>query len=118
MAFTLGYTIGTLIGTLQEKFGRLFFIKLGLIMTTLAGSLVAAMPEIYSLAVVSLIAGTGVGTFEFAWLTYATEINTIENRARFFMQSWYGFYAGNIACNVLAIFLTPKLKPKHWRVLI
>ena len=117
-AFTAGFTIGTLLAGLEDIFGRIVFVRWGIVCTFVGGTFGAAMPDFYSFCVFPFIAGMGVGLYEVAAVTYATEINKIENRARFFIYLNFTYFFGAIAAVALAFALVPGLDAAHWRWLV
>ena len=76
------------------------------------------MPEFWSFCVFPLLAGIGVGFSEVSAMTYSTEINKIEYRARFIVYFNAFFFAGAISSVCCAFGLVPGLQPANWRILV
>ncbi len=76
------------------------------------------MPEVYSVAVFSLVTGLGVGLFEVAAATYTSEINNVKNRSNTWIWLQGTYFMGAVFSIAFAFGLTPGLHPGHWLVLI
>jgi len=110
--------IGTLLAGLEDIFGRIVFVRWGIVCTFIGGTFGSCMPEFYSFCIFPFIAGMGVGLYEVSAVTYCTEINKIEYRARFFIYLNFTYFAGAVASVALAFALTPGLSPDNWRWLV
>ena len=117
-SFTAGFTIGTILAGLEDIYGRIVFVKWGIFLAFLGGTFGSVMPDFYSFCVFPFIAGMGVGLYEVSAVTYCTEINKIEYRARFFIYLNTTYFAGAIVSVAVAFALVPGLTPGHWRVLV
>jgi MFS family permease len=76
------------------------------------------MPEVYSVAVFSLLTGLGVGLYEVATATYTSEQNNVKNRSNAWILLQGTYFLGAIFSIAFAFGLTPGLHPGHWRVLV
>ena len=117
-SFTAGFTIGTLAAGTEDIFGRIVFVRWGIVCTFIGGTFGAVMPEFYSFCIFPFIAGMGVGLYEVSAVTYCTEINKIEYRARFFIYLNFTYFAGAVVSVALAFALVPGLTASNWRWLV
>jgi len=106
------------VASLEDVLGRIIFIRWGIFITFIGGTFGSVMPEFYSFCIFPFLAGIGVGFYEVSTMTYATEINKIEYRARFIVYINAMFFAGAISSVCLAFALVPGLTPSNWRILV